>query len=68
MSLLTLQYKKVSQSIIIVVHQCHFDFSVEVTLHDRGVDKIEKRKLLTSLRLDVGVRLIGMVLVAEHSL
>ena len=45
MNLLTLQYKKVSQSIIIVVHQCHFDFLVEVTLDDRGVDKIEKEKI-----------------------
>ena len=45
MNLLTLQYKNVSQPIIIVVHQCHFDFSVEVTLDDRGVDKIEKEKI-----------------------
>ena len=40
MNLLTLQYKKVSQSITIVDHQFHCDISVEITLDDRGVDKI----------------------------
>ena len=42
MNMLTLQYKKVSQSIAIVGHQFHCDFSVEVTLDDRSVDKIAK--------------------------
>ena len=59
MNVLTLQYKKVSQSITIVV---------KVTLDGRAVDTIEKEKLLTFSILDVGMIPIVMVLVLVHSL
>ena len=59
MNVLTLHYKKVSQSITIVV---------KVTLDGRAVDTIEKEKLLTFSILDVDMIPTVMVLVLVHSL
>ena len=62
MNALTLQYKKVSQSITIVVKV------TQVTLDGRAVDTIEKEKIASVLTLNVGMIPIVMVLVLVHSL
>ena len=59
MNVLTLQYKKVSQSITIVVKD---------TLDGRTVYTIENEKIAYFLTLDVGMIPIEMVLVPVHSL
>ena len=44
-NVLTLQYKKVSQSINIVSHIFHCYFSIKVTLDDKVVSSIEEESI-----------------------
>ena len=59
MNVLTLQYKKVSQSITIVV---------KVTLDGRAVDTIEKEKIAYFFNIRCGCDSYRMVLIPVHSL
>ena len=66
--MLTLQYKKVSQSITSVGHLFHHDIIVNVTLDSRAVHRIEEEKNAYFLRLHVGVVSIKLVHVVVHSM
>ena len=65
---MTLQYKKVSQSVTSVDHLFHHDIIVNVTLDSRAVHKISEENNAYFLRLHVGAISIELVLVVVHSI